>query len=265
MIEWLFSHYEAEVLLDSMSSTINEALKKKQSSTVFSANRSTSPSEKHAVRTTLLVAVACQNGAQHSVCLVERLYEKYSFESVLEPEGDGVKVAVKRKHCEATKGEWLDTKEPVWQHSKFPVKHLLKSPKDLVMPSVWSNLPLESAQQVETRFRQDPLSTDLDIGDHIIDFERGVLMNKKSQEEFRIRSTIAHFEDKVRSSWLDDVDYRTLHKSYNSAGILFYSVHPRTGEPVFLLGHMTYGSMCWCDFGGLKSLWYVHKHEIEDF
>ena len=47
------------------------------------------------------------------------LYEWYSFESPLELV-DGIKVEVKRQHCEATKGEWLNNKDAVWQHSQFP-------------------------------------------------------------------------------------------------------------------------------------------------
>ena len=252
MVEWLCSHYEAKSLLESMVAEINKAIKKQRATVTAS---SASPSSEHQTSvpptTRLLVAVACQNGAQHSVCFVEKLYEKYSFESPLELEGD-VRVEVKRQHHEATKGEWLNTKDTIWQHSKFPVKHLL-SHRDLVMNRVWSNFPLESTQLVEAGFRQDPLAKSLVIEKHIIDFERGVLLNKKSQEEFRIRSTIPRLEGRVESSWFKDNEYRAFHKSYSSAGILFYSVHPWTGEAVFLLGHMTYSTLSWCDFGGIRN------------
>ena len=262
MIEWLFSHYEAHLLLDSMLSTISEAVKKEFESSALPSSLSTSNEEGSTSLNvkTLQVAVTCQNGAQHSVCFVEKLYEKCLLDSPLELEG-GVKVDVKRRHIEATRGEWLSTKNAVWQHSRFPVKHLVNHSRDLVTNQVWSNFPLESAQQIEAGFLKDPFATDLDVGKHIINFERGVLLNKRSQEEFKIRSTVPSMEGKVQSSWLDDVEYRAFHKSYCSAGILFYSVHPQTGEAVFLLGHMTYGCMSWCDFGGLKGfrcVYYIH-------
>ena len=255
MIEWLCSHYEAEILLESMISEINETIKK------WRASSSASPSSKYQTSsqstTTLLVAVACQTGAQHSICFVEKLYEKYSFESPLELEGD-IRVEVKREHREAIKGEWPNTTDAIWQHSRFPVRHLLNR-RDLVMNRVWSNFPLESTRLVEAGFHQDPFGKHFDIGKHIIDFERGVLLNKKSQEEFRIRSTIPRSEGRVQSSWFKDDEYKVFHKSYSSAGILFYSVHPQTGEAVFLLGHMTYSTMSWCDFGGIRNFGYVKE------
>ena len=252
MIEWLFSHYEAELLLETMTTTINKTLTERSTS----ASSSSSEPGQSPPSTTLRVrvAIACQNGAQHSVCFVEKLYEQYSFENPLEL-GD-VKIEVKRRYCEATKGEWLDSKDAVWQHSRFPVKSIPHH-RDLVVNRAWSNFPLGSARQIEAAFIQDPLSVSLDIGKHIINFERGILYNKESQEEFKIRSTIPSCDGKVQSSWLQDDEYRQLHKSYHSAGILFYSVHPQTGEAVFLLGHMTYSSMAWCDFGGIRKLWYL--------
>ena len=252
MIEWLFSHYEAETLLKSMTTAINEAMKEKSTalSTAFSGETGeTAPSS------TLRVAIGCQNGAQHSVCFVEKLYEQYSFESPLELE-DGVKVEVKRQHCEATKGEWLDSKDVVWQHSQFPVTRIPHH-RVLLFNRAWSNFPLESVRQIEAAFLEDPFSVGVDIGKHVINLGRGTLYDKKSDKEFRIRSTIPSSDEKVHSSWLQHDEYSQLHKSYTSAGILFYSVHPRTGEVVFLLGHMTYGAMAWCDFGGLRKFVYI--------
>ena len=255
MIEWLFSHYEAELLLRTMTTAINEAMKEK--SAALSTASSNETGEK-VPSSTLRVAIGCQNGAQHSVCFVEKLYEQYLFgESPLELV-DGIKVEVKRQHCEATKGEWLNNKDAVWQHSQFPVKRIPHH-RVLLFNRAWSNFPLESVRQIEAAFLQDPFSISIDVGKHVINFERGTLYNKKSEEEFRIRSTIPCSNEKVHSSWLQDDEYSQLHKSYTSAGILFYSVHPRTGEAVFLLGHMTYGAMAWCDFGGLRKFVYV-KH-----
>ena len=257
MIEWLFSHYEAELLLKTMTTAINEAIKER--STALAATTSSSEASSSS---TLRVAIGCQNGAQHSVCFVEKLYELYSFESPLDleqlvaPTVDGIKVEVKRQHCEATEGEWLESKDAVWQHSQFPVTRIPHH-RVLLFNRAWSNFPLESVRQIEAAFLKNPFSAGVDIGKHIINFDRGTLFNKKSEEEFRIRSTIPSSDEKVHSSWLQHEEYSQLHKSYTSAGILFYSVHPRTGEAVFLLGHMTYGAMAWCDFGGLKKFVYV--------
>ena len=265
MIEWLYSHYEAEYLFDLMITEINKAILLKTSKSIAS-DTSTPQNEKRQEKTpstSLLVAVACPNGAQHSVCFVEKLYEKYSYESHLELEAADIKLKVKREHRVATKGEWLDVKDVVWQHSMFSVKHMLNhNCKYTAVNRAWSNFPLESCMIIEEGYLRDPLGTNLDIGNHIIDFERGVVLNKRSQEEFRIRSAIPMLDEKVQSAWLEDSEYRALYKSYTSAGILFYSVHLRTGEAVFLLGHMTYGSMSWCDFGGLRSYGYVHAANV---
>ena len=256
MIEWLFSHYEAELLLKTITTAINEAMKERL--TTLSTDSSNKIGEK-GPSSALRVAIGCQNGAQHSVCFVEKLYEQYSFgaESPLELM-DGVKVEVKKRHCEATKGEWLNTKDAVWQHSQFPVKRIPHH-RVLLFNRAWSNFPLESVRQIEAAFLENPFTTGVDIGKHVINYERGILYNKLSEEEFRIRSIIPSSVEKVHSLWLQDDEYSQLHKSYTSAGILFYSVHPQTGEAVFLLGHMTYGAMAWCDFGGIRKFVYV-KH-----
>ena len=250
MIQWLCSNRLAESIFKEMIAQINKTLKEKIafSSSKEEATAASDMTPSAAASTTLLVAVACQNGAQHSVCLVERLYEKYSFESVLEFEGGGVKVAVKRKHCEATKGEWLDTKEPVWQHSQLVAKHLTNQ-KDLLLNRSWSSFQDDVACQIEAAFRTDPFSTKVDVGKHIVDFDRGIVYNKRSRQEYKVRSAIPRLEGKVKSTWLQEKGKKEF---FCGAGILFYSVHPRTGEPVFLLGHMTYSCMSWCDFGGMK-------------
>ncbi len=243
MIEWLFSHRAAGALLKEMTSQINKALRIKAASS-SSENGHPAPS------TILHVAIGCQNGAQHSVCFVEKLYEQYSFESPLVL-ADAVKIKVKKQHCEATKGEWLNSKDAVWwQHSQMSTKSL-PTLKDLVLNRSWSSFPTESSSQIEAAFRQDPYATKVDVGKHLVDFERGIVFNKRSRNEFRIRSAIPRLEDKVRSSWVVQQEGGKK-QFFCGAGILFYSVHPQTGEAVFLLGHMTYSAMAWCDFGGMK-------------
>ena len=145
MIEWLFSHRSAGTLLKEMTSQINKSL------TVKVTTSSSSKSEHSAPSSTLRVAIGCQNGAQHSVCFVEKLYEQYLFgQSPLELV-DSVKVEVKRRHCEATKGEWLNTRDAVWQHSQMSSKNLLTH-KDLILNRSWSNFPTESTSQIEAAF-----------------------------------------------------------------------------------------------------------------
>ena len=252
MIDWLYSHRPAENILKEMITSINKTLKLKAASSVSSSCKGQVAAPPTARQ--LLVAVACQTGAQHSVCFVEKLYQKYSFENPLELEDD-IRVEVKREHREATKGEWLDTKDAVWQHSKISCKHLINN-KNLLLNRSWSNFPNKSMCQIEDVFRQDPYTTKLDIGKHVIDFERGIAYNKRSRDEFRIRSAIPSLEGKVKSSWMQDGGQKQF---FCGAGILFYSVHPWTGEAVFLLGHMTYSSMSWCDFGGMKNYRYIHN------
>ena len=244
MIEWLFSHRLAGTVLKEMTSQINKIL------TINIASSSSSKTGHSTPSRTLHVAIGCQNGAQHSVCFVEKLYEQFSFESPLELE-EGVKVEVKRQHCEATKGEWLNCKDAVWQHSQMSSKNL-PTHKDLILNRSWSSFPTESSNQIEAAFYQDPYATKVDVGKHVIDFERGIVFNKRSRNEFKIRSAIPSLEGKVRSSWVAQQDGGNK-QFYCGAGILFYSVHPQTGEVVFLLGHMTYSAMAWCDFGGMKN------------
>lgn len=248
MIKWLCSYHQSEIVLETIVSLINKTLKQRAtdlSSSTSEGQTSPSPSA------TLLVAIACQNGAQHSVCFVEKLYERYSSESPLEV--GGIRVEVKRKHCEATKGAWIATKDAAWQHSRIPSKHLPKH-RDLILNRWWSNFPTNIVGQIEAAFRQDPFATNLDIGKYVIDVESGTMFNKRSRDTFRIRSVIPTLDGKVRSSWQQDGLQDKGHKKfYCSAGILFYSIHPHTGEAVFLLGHITYSSMSWCDFGGMKN------------
>ena len=254
MIQWLFSHRPAGTLLKEMISQINKAF------TIKVTSSSSSESEHLAPSTTLRLAIGCQNGAQHSVCFVEKLYEQYSFESPLELPVDGGKVKVKRQHCEATKGEWLNSKDAVWwQHSQMSSKNL-PTHKELILNRSWSIFPTESSRQIEAAFLQDPYATKVDVGKHLIDFERGIVFNKQSRNEFKIRSAIPRLESKVHSSWVVQQD-RGNKQFYCGAGILFYSVHPRTGEVVFLLGHMTYSAMAWCDFGGMKD----YRYQLKSF
>ena len=228
-----------------MTSLINKTLRQKVTTSKQSGEdleQSETPS------TSLLVAVACPSGAQHSVCFVEKLYEKYSYESHLELEVADIKLKVKREHRVATKGEWLDVKGVVWQHSKIASKHLAGC-KDLLLDRSWTSFTIDVTNQIEAAFQQDPFAMKLDLGKHVVDFERGVVFNKRSRDEFKVRAAVPRLEGKVKSSWLQEKEQKSF---YCGAGILFYSVHPQTGEAVFLLGHMTYSCMSWCDFGGMK-------------
>ena len=247
MIEWLFSHLPARARLKEVTSRIQKLL-------TVRATSSSSDTQKLALSTTLRVAIGRQNGAQHSVCFLEKLYEQFLFESPLEL--GGVKVEVKRIHSRATQEEWLNTRDVVWQHSQMSCKSSLH-PKDLIENQSWSNFPSESHSLIEAAFRQDPNASQVDVGKHVIDFERGIVFNKRSRNEFKVRSAIPSFEGKVRSSWVHQG--KGDEQFFCGAGILFYSVHPQTGEAVFLLGHMTYGAMAWCDFGGMKNYRYNFK------
>lgn len=236
MVEWVFSQPEARHHLTTMTTTINDAIKRQRKEAVKSES----------LPARLRVALVCKNGTQLSPCFVEQLYEFYRYEP---PCG---RVSVKREHWDAFRGDWGRNKDFIWQHTYMPNKfiHLGEALQD----ASWVSFPTETNMELEKAFQADPFSSRLQVGDCTVDFEGGTMYNRTKRKEFWIRCTMVS-QSRVLCRFLGHEAYLSTVKSYRAAGILPYSVHPRTGEAVFLVGRMTYGYEDWCDFGGLKHMW----------
>lgn len=192
---------------------------------------------------------------QASICYVEALYEDYRFRP---PFGQ---ISIRREHREM---ETLRTKEPtkgskfVWQHTRLPMSLMQKFP-DLTLPRLWLCFPFQIHELIEREFKKNPFSEKFElpysksVGKCTLNFESGEMYSTSEKKVYKVRCTLTNVEHVLACRMLGDSSYRPLAKHYQGAGILFYAFHPIIQEPVFLLGHMTYSSRCWCDFGGLKS------------
>ncbi len=270
MVEWLFSYSVAQQQLDAMVAKISEAIQQnlppskplstqtenepdplvqksvQSTSTPHTSSDSLTITEVHK----LVVSVCCPGGSHYSPCFVEKLRETYQTDKVYNKQ-----LVITTQHWDVLQKKkdnfvWYKTKIPrsYVQHVEMLTNHRLWLPVDNEM-----NLFLENT------FQEDLYSsrtvTVPNTGE-VIDFMSGTLYDKKKRKTYYIRSTVLAILTKqslVKCRFVGDEAYKRIAKRYDAAGILFYSVHPQTGKAVFLLGHMTYGSYTWCDFGGLKS------------
>ena len=240
MIEWVMSFTESQKLFDKMVNEITTFVQKHKS---FGEAKST--------HTVLSVGVMCSNGAQLSPCFIEQLYEHFSYDSVLLR---GLKVS--RNHLDALKGVWGDSKDVVWQVSSFPVYEKRKIDlEEVFMFGSWFSLNTSDISTCEKQFCKDPFTSDIPIihMDLVVDFESGTAYSSRRRKNYYIRCSRLP-ESKTKCWSLSDIGYKSASRSFLAAGIQPYSVHPVTGEAIFLLGKITYGTEDWCDFGGLKSL-----------
>lgn len=255
MIEQMFSVPEIQDKLTKMVQAINQELLHRSASRGVAESSS---SEK------VSVLVTCLRGTCISPCYVERLYRMYRYH----PPVDGL--TVKRVHPllkdkqQQPPGEG---KEFVWQRSVLATKYL-DSRHDLTRHKMWSHFPMHVVTVIEEGFRRNPFNTSLDVrysvrgGKYVLNFETGEVYSTHEQQTYRLRCIVSRFDDLFECQHLTGSTYKPFSRKYDAAGILFYSPHPVTGEPVFLLGHMTYGSESWCDFGGLKKLRYVCRFSL---
>ena len=236
MVDWIFSKPEARHQLVAMKTSINDVFRRKRKEAT----------KYESLPARLRVAVVCKNGAQLSPCFVEQLYKEYLYEP---PCG---RVSVTREHWDAFRGDWGRNKDFMWQHTRMAHKfiHLGEALQD----GLWVSFPTETNMELEKAFQADPFSSHLQVDDCTVDFEGGIMYNRAKRKEFWIRCTMVS-QSRVISRLLGHEAYSSTAKSYRAAGILPYSVHPGTGEAVFLIGRMTYGYEDWCDFGGLKHMW----------
>lgn len=205
----------------------------------------------------VVICITCQEGTRVSPCYVEKLYEEYSHrESVRE-------LAVKRRHLRISPYEGRQPNRGklfVWQRIKIPLN--VRKFEDLTVEKLWSTFPFHTSNVLEEGFKKDPFNGKFQIvqssGSDIFNFETGEMY--RANKMYRFRCAVSVIDDRIPCKMLGNASYKSSSKHYDAAGILFYSTHPITAEPVFLLGHMTYSTECWCDFGGLKHFRYaVHS------
>ena len=232
MIEWLFSQHEAQKLIDTMIAKIDSSIKRCNKQTVGKGR--------------IRVGVVCENGAQLSPCFTERMYEHYTVASYSDA------LIVKRYHWDALRGSWGRDKDFVWQHKTVPI-HSREDIREIFYDEMWKGFPTPVNAAIESAFSQDPYHHQFECAEYVFDFEGGTVYDRHRRKRFRLRCNMAVSDSKVISWFLGHHAYITTAKSYKAAGILPYSVHPTTGEALFLLGKITYGFADWCDFGGLRS------------
>lgn len=250
LAEWLFTIPVIYNELQKMIKIINQELLK----CVPDSSAESSDKDDTILRPVVCVSVTCIDGTQVSPCYVEKLYEMYRHNPPVKD------LTVKREHTHpvfknASLGE---RKEFVWQRTTLAMKYLSSRMDNLTNHRWWTPFPMHLLSAIEEGFKRDPFNNKLEIpyskngGKYVLNFETGEVYSNHDQALYRIRCVISDFDDMFTCDLLTGTSYKPFSKSFDAAGMLFYSAHPVTGEPVFLLGHMTYGSLSWCDFGGLK-------------
>ena len=288
MIDWLFSHSSAQEQLDLMISEINRKfrcllpaqdqnevdrdqppanLEPLSSTLTNSSTAVVGLNEAHGLcgsspssieNAQLLVGIVCHNGVHHSPCFVEKLRDMYQRDRTYNK-----LLVIQTQHWDIS-SKSHGKKQFVWQRTKIPTRYV-RDIEVFTNARVWVSLDVQVGSECEQVFLQDPYCSVLPDEVNVVDFESGTLFDKAKRKSYLIRSTnIKHGLLKNRSPpincrFVGNEAYKKAVKRYDAAGILFYSVHPVTGEAVFLLGHMTYSCESWCDFGGLKS-WRKFKY-----
>ena len=201
---------------------------------------------------TVRVVVLCSNGAQLSPCFVEKLYEHFISEPPVVPG-----LSVSRRHRDALRGAWGSSRHSLWQVSCVPVHGKVASHFTEVFQSkMWLNFDPTANTKTEAQFRKDPFTSSVDFTDMVLDLESGTAYRKAEKKTYYIRCSDVS-QPKANVWELSSIGYKSVARSFRAAGIQPYSVHPVTGEAVFLLGRLTYDQLVWCDFGGLKSYRFV--------
>lgn len=205
----------------------------------------------------ICVCICCSTGTHVSPSCVERLYEVYT--NTPTPSGQ---LVVRREHKQATAWAMKQIKHNnlLWQRTKMPVKYF-RSVKELTYERMWRPLPVDLLPLIEEQFQRDPFNIMCKLhqgkNNHELNFVTGEIYSIHEMKTYRLRCTLVRtIQDCISCSMLNGAPYKSKARHYGAAGILFYAYHTITGEPVFLLGHMTYSCESWCDFGGLKSFRY---------
>ncbi len=260
MIEELFSVPSARTELEKLVGCIDKELNTKAEKLKAVTAQGEVEEDTAKSMATVRVGISCLNGTQVSPCFVEKLWEMYTYYS----RSSARCTFVHRHHRDAFPSPKSSKQKPgddgfyyVWQHSRLPTNYL-EGPRDLLNKRMWVALPMHLLAKVEEDFLRDPFNEKLEIryskggGMYVINFQTGEMYSKHEAKSYRICCTTASNVTSIECQMLTGTSYKSVTKHYQGAGVLFYAVHPKIGEPVFLLGHMTYGSRSWCDFGGLK-------------
>ena len=249
MIEWVMSFPESMRLYKRMVDGITMAIREWKDS----GSKPSAYSRPSVVR----VGIVCSNGSQLSPCFVEKLYDHFVSGPVIVR---GLQVS--RHHRDALKGAWGHSEDIVWQVSYVSVHHdVLRRFDQLFDPKMWLNFDPTANSESERQFQKDPFNSHVSFTDMVLDFECGTAYNHQQRKTHYIRCTYAS-HSKTNCWFLSSSGYKSACRSFRAAGIQPYSVHPLTGEAVFLLGRITYGTVDWCDFGGMKSSRYAYNTHI---
>ena len=201
----------------------------------------------------LFVAVMCSTGHQLSPCFVEKLYDHFS--------SSASSVSVKRHHHSISL-KTTHCKQSLWQYKHFKLKQRYFASIHQLTGTVctslrWYDFPSATNTKIEQLFRENPFSNSCVIDDLEVDFQDGtsrrITINQLSYIRSISRGSLKRCTVEARSINHDQYKSYVKSRTYQAAGILPYAVHPVSGEAIFLLGKITYGTMTWCDFGGLKS------------
>ena len=225
-----------------MVKEVTATIKRRVTSTSHSDKPKSKPNS-----STIRIGVVCQDGVQLSPCFVERLYDHLcSSDVVLEG------LRIRRQHLDAMKGAWRHSKDVIWQISCIPVHVKTSFHFDCVLRgNNWTSFDAATNAMTEEHFQKNPFNTKIDFADMVLDFESGTAYSKQRRRKYYIRCTDTN-QSGLHCWFLTHRGYKTAIHTYKAAGIQPYSVHPATGEAVFLLGQIAYGSCDWCDFGGLR-------------
>lgn len=247
-MEWVIHHKEVMKILHSITAEMDVAfanLERKLES------RSKNPKD------VFTVAVTCSTGRGLSPCIVECLQDYYNKTPPID------NLVVTTEHMDALHVPSASRDRLVWQqlptlsainplrsHHSSGIFQIVRT----VISPDWVDLPMEISSQVEAAFERKPLSNSVRVKDLVLDFRSGSMYSKTTSQQFLLRCSLLPQPCTVDVRLLQHETYKPFVSSFRSAGIFPYSFHPISGEAIFLVGHITYGSCTWCDFGGLKSL-----------
>ena len=246
MIDWLFSHREALKELYNIVTFINKTIEK--SSSKVSLNM-------------MEIAISCEDGFELSPCYVEKLYDHYKTN----PPIDNL-LLVKREHV-MPDNKQIPTRRLKWQqysgstllYRRRTENDSIQQIKSVTTSREWFDMPQELSANIEEAYNKDPLSNNARLNSAVVDFESGHMTLLLTKQTALIRCSVTPKDYKVKVRAINHQVYKMFIHSFDAAGILPYSVHPVTGEAVFLVGRLTYGGGTWCDFGGLKTRYRITR------
>ncbi len=241
MIDWLFSHRECSKELYTLVQSINQKIE--------------SRSSKKDTLMMITISISCQDGFELSPCYVEKLYDHYKTN----PPIDNL-LLVKRVHMmpentriPITRLKWQQYSGSTSLYRRRTEDDSIKQIKSVTTSKEWCDIPQELSTSIEEAYNKNPLSNNVKVNSAVIDFESGQMTLLLTKQTILIRCSITPKDYTVKVRAINHQVYKLFIRSFEAAGILPYSVHPVTGEAIFLVGRLTYGGGTWCDFGGLKT------------